>query len=71
VHGFDFAVDKIEMFEQMQKAGIVPTEKTPSGEFWATAKREIARIEQAKTQFSIFDMPSFEKSVECTGDCKL
>jgi hypothetical protein len=71
VHGLDFASDKAEMFEQMQKAGIVPTEKTPSGEFWATAKRELARLEQQKTQFSLFDMPTFEKSVECTGDCKL
>jgi hypothetical protein len=71
VHGFDFAIDKAAMFEQMRNAGIVPTEKTPSGEFWATARRELSRIEQEKTQFSLFDLPVFEKSVECTGDCKL
>ena len=69
VHGFDFAEDKAEMFESMKRAGIEPTEKTPSGKFWARAKKALAA--QAAGQFDLFGLPTIEKSVECTGDCKL
>ena len=69
VHGFDFAEDKAEMFEQMKNAGIEPTEKTPSARFWARAKKALAT--QAAGQFDLFGLPTIEKSVECTGDCKL
>lgn len=72
VHGVDdFAEDKESMFAAMLSAGIVATEKTPSGKFWADAKRAIARTEVERTQISLFDMPTVEKSVECTGDCRL
>lgn len=70
VHGVDdFAEDKAEMFEQMKRAGIEPTEKTPSGQFWARAKKALAH--QSAGQFDLFGLPTMEKSVECTGDCKL
>ena len=70
VHGVDdWAEDKAEMFEQMKRAGIEPTEKTPSGQFWARAKKALAT--QAAGQFDLFGLPTIEKSVECTGDCKL
>lgn len=70
VHGVDdWAEDKAEMFESMKRAGIEPTEKTPSGQFWARAKKALAT--QAAGQFDLFGLPTIEKSVECTGDCKL
>ncbi len=70
VHGVDdWAEDKAEMFESMKRAGIEPTEKTPSGQFWARAKKALAT--QAAGQFDLFGLPTVEKSVECTGDCKL
>ena len=70
VHGVDdWAEDKAEMFESMKRAGIEPTEKTPSGRFWARAKKALAT--QAAGQFDLFGLPTIEKSVECTGDCKL
>ena len=69
VHGFDFAEDKAEMFEQMKGAGIEPTEKTPSAQFWARAKKALAA--QSAGQFDLFGLPTIERSVECTGDCKL
>ena len=69
VHGFDFAEDKAEMFESMKRAGIEPTEKTPSSQFWARAKKALAT--QAAGQFDLFGLPTMEASVECTGDCKL
>ena len=69
VHGFDFAEDKAEMFESMKRAGIEPTEKTPSARFWARAKKALAA--QSVGQFDLFGLPTIEKSVECTGDCKL
>ena len=73
VHGVDdFAEDKESMFAAMQQAGIDATEKTPSGKFWADAKRALSRLEEeSRGQFSLFDMPITEKSVECTGDCRL
>ena len=70
VHGVDdWAEDKAEMFESMKRAGIEPTEKTPSAQFWARAKKALAT--QAAGQFDLFGLPTMEKSVECTGDCKL
>ena len=70
VHGVDdWAEDKAEMFESMKRAGIEPTEKTPSARFWARAKKSLAT--QAAGQFDLFGLPTSEKSVECTGDCKL
>jgi hypothetical protein len=62
-------MNKAEMFEQMRLSGIEPTEKTPSGEFWARAKKVLAA--QAAGQFDLFGLPAIEKSVECTGDCRL
>ena len=70
VHGVDdWAEDKAEMFESMKRAGIEPTEKTPSARFWARAKKALAT--QAVGQFDLFGLPTMEQSVECTGDCKL
>ena len=70
VHGVDdWAEDKAQMFESMKRAGIEPTEKTPSGQFWARAKKALAI--QSAGQFDLFGLPTVEKSVECTGDCKL
>lgn len=70
VHGVDdWAEDKAEMFESMRLAGIEPTEKTPSGQFWARAKKALAA--QSAGQFDLFGLPTIERSVECTGDCKL
>ena len=70
VHGVDdWAEDKSEMFESMKRAGIEPTEKTPSAQFWARAKKALAA--QSAGQFDLFGLPTMEASVECTGDCKL
>lgn len=64
VHNDGYFEDKEPVFEAMKAAGIEPTEKTPSGKFWATAKRAIKG-----GQFSLFGLPDIEKQVECMGDC--
>lgn len=70
VHGAnDYAEDKAEMFEKMKRAGIEPTEMTPSGLFWSNTKRVLSA--SSIGQMDLFRLPSEEKSVECTGDCKL
>ena len=81
VHGFDFAEDKAEMFEKMKQANVPATEKIESGAFWALTRRLLARLPENANmtkkrtgkldQIGIFDMPTVEESVECTGDCKL
>ena len=72
VHGFDFAEDKEPMFAKMRELGIPATEKITSAKFWSNAKRALMRIEsQERGQMSLFDLPISEKSVECTGDCRL
>lgn len=69
VHGYDWAIDKAEMFRSMRLAGIEPTEKTPSARFWAQAKKVLEP--QSSNQIDLFGLPNEERSVECTGDCKL
>lgn len=64
VHRGEYFEDKEPVFEAMKAAGIEPTEKTPSGQFWSTAKKAIKG-----GQFSLFALPDSEKHVECVGDC--
>lgn len=71
VHRNAYFEDKEEMFEIMRQIGVEPSEKKPSGTFWAEAKDLIKQYENGVLNLSLFDMPDFEPSVECTGDCKL
>lgn len=73
VHSDYYFEDREELFKLMRELGIEPTEKTPSGKFWAASRRKVKQFKETKTvQFSIFDMPVQEKTaIECTGDCRL
>lgn len=67
VHRDGYFEDKEPIFEAMRKASIVPTEHTPSGQFWSTAKRAI-RGGQVSL-FDIAELPDFERKTECMTDC--
>lgn len=75
VHKDAFFEDKEEQFELMKELNIEPTEKVKSATWWAEVKEKISVHNHEKStgeiQTSLFDLPIFEKSVECTGDCRL
>ena len=70
-HREAYVEDKEEQFELMKELGIEPTERVQSQSWWAMVKKTIKANESACNQINLFDLPTIEDSVECTGDCKL
>lgn len=69
VHRDSYFEDKEDQFELMKELGIPATEKINSQTWWASVKKRLS--EHTSGQGSLFDLPVEEKSVECTGDCRL
>lgn len=44
IHADGSLADREPMFEAMRAAGVEPTERVPSGAFWATARRAVRRL---------------------------
>jgi hypothetical protein len=66
VHGFDFAEDMEEKFVLMKSLSIPATEHIQSAAFWAMTRKAIGRSFAGN-----YELPLFEQSTECTGDCRI